>query len=253
MKLATKFVVTLGTALTLGLGAAAVNAQPFGYGMGPGMMGGNGGPGYAAGPGYRMGYGMGPGMMNGNGAGYGMGPGMMGGNGGPGYAAGPGYSMGYGMGPGMMYGNGTGYGMGHGMMGGYGVGYGMGPQAMLGGCAGNADEGLAALKSELGITAKQDAAWQTFVDNAKKQGENRQAWFEKMQEARGAGSAPEMLAQQTEWMKQRQTEMAANAAALKSLYATLTPEQKTIADQRFGGFSPGWMQGYRGGPRGYRR
>ena len=47
----------------------------YGYGMGPGMMGGYGG------------YGMGPGMMGGYG--YGMGPGMMGG-------------YGCGMGPGMM-------------------------------------------------------------------------------------------------------------------------------------------------------
>jgi hypothetical protein len=73
----------------------------YGYGMGPGMMGGYGG------------YGMGPGMMGGYG-GYGMGPGMMGGYGG------------YGMGPGMM--GGYGYGMGPGMMGGYGCG--MGPGMM---------------------------------------------------------------------------------------------------------------------------
>ncbi|HEX8980594.1 MAG TPA: Spy/CpxP family protein refolding chaperone [Parasulfuritortus sp.] len=66
----------------------------WGYGMGPGMMGGYGG-------GY--GYGMGPGMMGGYGGGYGMGPGMMGG-----------YGGGWGMGPGMM----GGYG-GMGMMGAY--------------------------------------------------------------------------------------------------------------------------------------
>jgi Spy/CpxP family protein refolding chaperone len=73
-----------------------------------------------------------------------------------------------------------------------------------------------------------------------------------MQEAHSAGSAPEALAQQTELMKQRQSEMAANAAALTNLYATLTPEQKAIADQRFGGFgrgySAGYGRGYRGGP-----
>ena len=54
-------------------------------------------------------------------------------------------------------------------------------------------------------------------------------------------------------MKQRQAEMAANAAVLKDLYAALTPEQKAIADQRFGGFGPGWKQGHRGGPGGYAR
>ena len=206
MKRATKIVIALGTALSLGLAAAAVSAHP--YGDGPGWGGGHMG-----------GYGMG--------AGYGMGYGMMGGHG-------------------------PGYGMGPGMMGGYGPGYGMGPQAMFNAYSGNADEGLAALKAELGITAKQDPAWQAFAKNAKQQTENRQAWFAKMHEARSAGSAPELLAQQTELMKQRQAEMEANAAALKNLYAALTPEQKALADQRFGG-GPGWHQGYRGGPRGYTR
>jgi len=172
MKRATKIVITVATAISLGLAAAAVSAHPSGYGMGSGMMGG-----------YGQGYGMGPGMM-----------------------------------------------------GGYGPGYGMGQQAMFNAHSGNADEGLAALKSELGITAKQDPAWQAFVNNAKQQNESRQAWFAKMHEARSAGSAPELLAQQTELMKQRQSEMETSTAALKNLYATLTPEQKAIADQRFVGF-----------------
>ena len=86
---------TLGAAILVGgavIGASAL-ADPeqggYGYGMGPGMMGG----------GYGAGYGMGPGMMGGGyGAGYGMGPGMTGGGYGPGYG---------GMGPGM---TGGGYG-----------------------------------------------------------------------------------------------------------------------------------------------
>ena len=162
-----------------------------------------------------------------------------------------GYGMGWG--GGHMGGYGPGYGMGSGMMGSYGPGYGMGPQAMFNAYSGNAEEGLAALKAELGITAQQDVAWQAFTNNAKQQNENRQAWLAKMHEARSAGAAPELLAQQTELMKQRQTEMEANATALKNLYAALTPEQKAIADQRFGGFGPGWHQGSRGGPRGYSR
>lgn len=222
MERITKIAVAVGAALTLGLGAAAVSAQPFGYGMGPGMMGG-----------YGQGYGMGGAMMGGYSQGYG-----------------PGYGMGGGMMGGYGPRNGMGWGGGH--MGGYGPGYGMGPQAMFNAYSGNADAGLAALKSELGITAKQDSAWQAFAKNAKQQNESRQAWFAKMQEARSAGSAPEALAQQTEFMKQRQAEMQADAAALKNLYATLTPEQKAIADQRFGGFgrgySAGYGRGYRGGP-----
>jgi Spy/CpxP family protein refolding chaperone len=213
MKRVTKIAIAVGTALSLGLAAAAVSAHPNGYG--PGWGGGHMG-------GYMQGYG--PGMMGGYGPGYGMGPGMMGG-----------YGPGYGMGPGMM--------------GGYGPGYGMHAW-------GNPDENLAAMKAELGITDKQDGAWQAFANNAKKQSESRQAWFAKMQEARSAGSAPEVLAQRTELMKQRQAEMEANTAALKDLYAVLTPDQKTIADQRFGGFGPGYGAGYGrgyGGPRGYQR
>ncbi|MDP2639963.1 MAG: Spy/CpxP family protein refolding chaperone [Betaproteobacteria bacterium] len=144
----------------------------------------------------------------------------------------------------MMGGYGQGQGMGPGMMGGYGPGQGMGPQAMFNACSGNADESLAALKAELGITVKQDAAWQAFAKNATQQAENRQAWFAKMQQARSAGSAPELLAQRTDIMKQHQAELETQAAALKDLYAALTPEQKAIADQRFGGFGPGYGAGY---------
>ena len=159
---------------------------------------------------------------------------------------GPGGGMGWGMGPG----NGMhGYGMGPG----YGMhGYGMGPRAGANPAA--AEERLAALKSELGITANQESAWQAIVNNAKQQVENRQAWFAKLREAQPAGSAPERLAQRTEIMKQRLTEMQAHTAALKNLYAVLTPEQKLIADKRFGGYGPrmgaGYGQGSRGGPGG---
>lgn len=179
MKRATKVLITIGSALSLGL-AAAVSAQPYGPGWGGGPMGGYG-------PGWHMG----------------------------GYGPGPGYGMGSG----------------------YGRGYGMGPQAWFGA---SVDDNLAALKEQLGITAKQDAAWQVFAKNAKQQSDNRQAWLAKMQQARGAGSAPEFLAQRTEILKQREAEAEANAKALKDLYAALTPEQKTIADQSFGGYGPGY-------------
>lgn len=158
------------------------------------------------------------------------------------YGYGGGWGGGHMGGYGMMGGYGAGDGMGPGMMGGYGPGYGMGPHAMFN--AGNSDEGLAALKVELGITAKQDTAWQAFAAKAKQQAESRQARFAKMQEAHSAGSAPERLAQRTEIMKQHQAELAAQAAALKDLYAALTPEQKALADQRFGGFGPGYGAGY---------
>jgi hypothetical protein len=96
--------------------ASGAGGQYYNQRMNPGMMGGYG---YGMGPGMMGGYGMGPGMMGG----YGMGPGMMG----------PGMMHGYGMGPGMMGGYG-GYGMGSGMMGGYG--HSMHHNMMGGGCYG---------------------------------------------------------------------------------------------------------------------
>jgi len=53
-------------------------------------------------------------------------------------------------------------------------------------------------------------------------------------------------------MKQRQAEAEAAAASLKKLYAALTPEQQAIADQRFGGYGPGYSAGYGRGYRGGR-
>ena len=224
MKRATKIAIAVATALSLGLGAAAVSAHPSGYGMGwgGGHMGGNG-----AGPG------------------YGMGPGMMGGYG-------PGAGMGWG---GHMGGDGPGYGMGRdGHMGGYGPGYGMGPRGMFNADPGTAEERLAGLKTELGLDAKQETAWQNFVKSAAQREQSREAWFARMREARSAGSLPEMLEQRDAMFKQHQAERQATTSALKDLYAVLTPEQKTIADQRFGGSGPGYgmgySRGYRGGPGG---
>jgi len=161
---------------------------------------------------------------------------------GPGYGMGPGAGMGYGM-----HGYGPGYGMGPGAGMGYGMhGYGAFPE--------QAEDRLADLKSQLGITAQQEPAWQAFVKSAKQREQSREAWFAKMREARTAGSLPEMLAQRDEMFKQQQAESQAATAALKDLYAALTPDQKAIADERFGGFGPrygaGYGRGYGGGPGG---
>lgn len=188
MRKGSKIALAVSAALSLGLAAAELSAQPSGMGWG--------------------GYGMGPGMM---GAGM-MGPRMMGG-----------------------------YGMGYGMHG-YGMGFGAYP--------GTAEDRLAGLKSELGITAKQEAAWQAFVNSAKQRDESRAAWFTKMREARIAGSLPERLAQRDELFTQHQAERQATTSALKELYGALTPEQKSVADQLFGGFGPGYGSGYGRGPGG---
>ncbi len=120
----------------------------MGYGMGPGMMGGQG-----VGPGMMGGYGMGPGMMGGQG----MGPGMMGG-----YGMGHGMMGNQGMGHGMMGSQGMGHGMmggqgmGHGMMGGQGMGHGMmGNQGMGPGMMGNQGMGPDMMAGGLDLSSEQ--------------------------------------------------------------------------------------------------
>ena len=172
--------------------------------------------------------------------GYGMGPGMMG-------SYSQGYGPGYGMGPGMMGGYGPGYGMGWGggHMGGYGPGYGMGPQAMFNAYSGNADEGVAALKSELGITTKQDSAWQAFTKTPSSRIKTGRPGSQKCRKR-----AAQALRRKRSRSKRRHQAGEMKLFRPKNLYATLTPEQKAIADQRFGGFGRGYGAGYGRGSRG---
>ena len=154
-----------------------------------------------------------------------------------------GYGPGYGMGQGPGYGMGMGYGPGPGM----GHGRGMGPQGH-GNPAAMADARLAHLKSELKITSGQETAWKTFADNAKQQAEAMQVLRATMQGSTQA-TAPERMELRNQTMKKRQEQMEKSTAAFKDLYAALTPEQKTIADQRFGA-GHGYGPGHRGGPGG---
>lgn len=113
------------------------------------------------------------------------------------------------------------------------MGGGMPMGAMMGNDpAANADARLGTLKSELKITAGQEAAWQAFATQAKAQAATMQAMRAAMQS--DAGTAPERMEQRTQMMKLRIAGMESMSAAVKELYAVLTPEQKAIADQRFG-------------------
>ena len=120
-----------------------------------------------------------------------------------------------GMGPGM----GMGMGPGHGPM------AGVDPAAM-------ADAHLSNLKTQLKITAAQEDAWQTFAAQAKQQAASMQAMRAQMQTA--TGTAPEQMGQHAAAMQQRAAGMATMTSAFGALYAVLTPEQKTIADQNVG-------------------
>jgi len=159
------------------------------------------------------------------------------GGGGPGWGSGgPGWGGG---GPGMM---GYGGGMHHGMMRGGPRGFGPGAGAP----AFNVDARLAALKTELKISSNQESAWNAYAAQVKKQSEAMQALFAKAPAQ--AQSAPERMAQRAEFAKVRATNMEAMSGVVKGLYATLTAEQKTLADQFLAGGGRG--AGRFGGGRG---
>ena len=156
--------------------------------------------------------GYGPGGGMGGGMGMGMGQGMMGG------------------GPGMM-------GMGAGMMSGGPGMMGMGPE-MMDAQGYGIEERLAAQKSALKITSDQESAWQAYASVAKTQVDAR---LERRKAMHGAApaTAVERFDLHNKFMKERFGQLEAVNAAFKDLYAVLTPEQRTIADQG-AGFGPGF-------------
>lgn len=205
MKRTTKIAAVLGLALGAAFAGTTVQAHPEGYG-----------------PGMRGGMGMGMGM------GYGMGRGM-----GPGMGMGPGACVDETACPGMGPGNGRGPG--------YGRGYGPGGNATPGAFLENR---LSGLKSELKITGAQEGAWNAYADEAKKQAEAMVKLHETMRESTAA-TQPERMELRNQMWKAREARHDALTTKTKELYAALTPEQRSIADRRLGGFGPGMG----GGPR----
>lgn len=215
--------VLIGMLAAAGLAAASVGvyADPPG-GFGPGA----GGCAYGAG---MMGGGYGPGMMGGGpGGGFGPGAGY-----GPCAQGGAGSAACEGAGPGAGYGAGP--------RGGFGPGAaGAGPVERV-------DARLAYLKGELKITAEQESAWDAYATQVKAQAATMAAFH--AQGPSTAQSAAERIEQHAARMKLRAEQAQATSKAVKELYAVLTPEQQTIANQHFGGQRFGQASG-RGHGRG---
>ncbi len=126
---------------------------------------------------------------------------------------------------------------------GYGPGMGMGPGhgPMAGAdAAAMIDSRLVDMKAQLGITATQESAWQAFTAAAKQQATEIQSMRAQMQQ--GTGTAPERMAQRATLMQQHAQAMATMTNAFNALYAVLTPEQRSVADQRFGMMGPAAMR-----------
>jgi periplasmic protein CpxP/Spy len=111
---------------------------------------------------------------------------------------------------------------------------------------------LKGLKADLKITAQQEPAWQAFSAKVAERAQAMKAKMTERQQSAGAPlAAPDRMAQHIDDMNQRLASMQTMQAALKDLYAVLTPEQKAIADehaQRMGG--PGARRGHGMGPQG---
>ena len=94
---------------------------------------------------------------------------------------------------------------------------------------------LATVKTELKITAAQEPAWEKFEGVVRQQAGARQAMRStmqgRMQDPKAAASG-DHAAQRESMMKLREGKRAERDAARQALYAVLTPEQKTLADQK---------------------
>jgi len=101
-----------------------------------------------------------------------------------------------------------------------------------------ADKRLGRLKADLKITSAQESAWNPYAEQIKQHAGEMQALHNQMRE-RASGntrpSAPERVERQAQFAKQQGEYLERLAILTKDLYAVLTPEQRTLADQRLGG------------------
>jgi len=134
-------------------------------------------------------------------------------------------------------------------MGMHGAGMGMGGMAM--GCHGAEQVGmrgmqdpaqatarLAAVKTELKITAAQEPAWQKYEAVVSQQAQAHQTMRDGMRTAMQdpkAAATVDHAAHREAMIKLHETHQAERDAARQALLAVLSPDQKALAEQRLGG------------------
>lgn len=94
---------------------------------------------------------------------------------------------------------------------------------------------LAYLKGELNITEEQKAAWDAYASAVNGRVETMQGLHQGMVETMQKGSATERMDARIAAMEAMLESMKALKPATEGLYAVLTAEQKTIADDLIGG------------------
>src|SRR3954453_9610330 len=100
-----------------------------------------------------------------------------------------------------------------------------------------ADQRLGRGKADLSFTPAQETAWNAYAEQIKQHAGEMQALHNTMQNSARSTrpTAPERAERQAQFAKQQQEHLERLAVLTKDLYAVLTPEQKTLADQRLGG------------------
>jgi hypothetical protein len=93
---------------------------------------------------------------------------------------------------------------------------------------------LAYLKSELGITDAQAAAWSSYADAVRARVEGMQGMHMEMMNAMQKGGAIDRMDARIKGMEAMLETMRAIKPATEGLYAVLTAEQKVIADDLIG-------------------
>jgi protein CpxP len=98
----------------------------------------------------------------------------------------------------------------------------------------------ARLHADLGITAGQESAWQSFVTAMKPAAHEQRGQFDR---AAWTGlSAPQRMQKMIDLQKQRTARMEQQLSALNSFYSVLSPQQKQVFDTE-----AAQMQGHRFG------
>ena len=96
--------------------------------------------------------------------------------------------------------------------------------------AARAEKRLNDLKAKLKLTPEQANAWQAFADKMGAEAKDMGTTREKMWKDQ-PGTSPERMAKAADAMKERAQTMADMAAATKTFYDVLTPEQKATFDK----------------------
>jgi protein CpxP len=93
----------------------------------------------------------------------------------------------------------------------------------------NFEKDMSTLHDALALSQSQQLAWHDFTVALKPKAHEAQYDRAKLSQL----PTPDRLDQMLSMMKLRQEKMASNVQSIKSFYSTLTPQQKTIFDQKF--------------------